>query len=172
MSDGCTHFKLRVQPPPPLVCGAELQLVGKLVGEAILEGTTLHCGLHRLGHCLAVFRPFLQSFAVTRVLTHAKGKDYVQPDSAHFRGETFGASGFPPPKVPLAPGNCISPFSAQPGDFSKCQGPPQAKNGPKYAYFAFSRPWESGRADFLPLGVRRPKPKTQVSCGNPSRTAW
>ena len=26
---------------------------------------------------------------------------------AHFRGETFGAAGFPPPKVPLAPGNCI-----------------------------------------------------------------
>ena len=57
---------------------------------------------------------------------------------AHFRGETFGASGSPPPhKCPWHRQNCIFPFSAWAQDFSQCQGPQWPI---KNRYFAMVRP--------------------------------
>ena len=55
------------------------------------------------------------------------GQNMKCKNVAHFWGEMFWGVRISPQKVPLAPGNCVFPRSAQPRDFSRCQGPSLAK---------------------------------------------
>ena len=67
--------------------------------------------------------------------------------SCALSGRNFGGVRIFTPKAPLAPGNCIFPFSAQPWDFSlSAKGRPRPK-WPEIPVFY----------DFLPVGIRSGK---------------
>ena len=62
-----------------------------------------------------------------------------------FGEKLLGRTDFFSPKVPLAPGNCVFPFSAR--NFSKCPGAAPGQKGLKNQYFR----------GFPPVGVRSAK---------------
>ena len=64
-----------------------------------------------------------QYVAVPHPWQSGRPKDKTLKKVAEFRGEIFWAAGFPPIKVPLAPGNCGFVFTARARNFSPCQRP-------------------------------------------------
>ena len=68
----------------------------------------------------------------------AIGQNSKSKKVAYFFGETFGADGFSPPKVPLGPGNRVF-FRSWPGISLGAQGYPRPK-GPRNPYFVIIAP--------------------------------
>ena len=81
------------------------------------------------------------------------------PKSCAISGRNLWGGRTFPPKVPLAPGNCVFLFLARALNFSKY---PRPRTGPKPSKLPFPTTWGSDRKETW-------SPET---CGKPSRIAW
>ena len=81
------------------------------------------------------------------------GQNRRRKKSCAILGRNFWGGRISPPKVPLAPGNCIFVFSARARNFSKCPRPKRAKTPLNHR--------------FRPVGVRQKKRLSPIKLRKP-----